>query len=52
MNYYKLLETSPNASDEVIRMAYKALVKKYHPDSYKGDLDEAQKIMAEINLSE
>lgn len=49
MNYYELLEISPNASDEVIRMAYKALVKKYHPDSYKGDLDKAQKIMAEIN---
>lgn len=49
MNYYELLEISPNASDEVIRMAYKALVKKYHPDSYKGDLGEAQKIMADIN---
>nr|WP_300677245.1 DnaJ domain-containing protein [uncultured Acetatifactor sp.] len=40
---------SPNASDEVIRMAYKALVKKYHPDSCKEDLGEAQKIMADIN---
>lgn len=49
MNYYELLEISPNASDEVIKMAYKALVKKYHPDSYKGDLNEAQRIMAEIN---
>lgn len=49
MNYYELLEIAPNASDEVIRMAYKALVKKYHPDSYKGDADEAQRIMAEIN---
>ncbi len=48
-NYYELLEISTNASDEVIRMAYKALVKKYHPDSYNGDLDETQKIMAEIN---
>lgn len=49
MNYYELLEISPNASDEVIKTAYKALVKKYHPDSYKGDLDEAQRIMADIN---
>ena len=49
MNYYDLLEISPNASDEVIRMAYKALVKKYHPDSCKEDLGEAQKIMADIN---
>lgn len=49
MNYYDLLEISPNASEEVIKMAYKALVKKYHPDSYKGDLDEAQRIMTDIN---
>lgn len=49
MDYYELLEISPNASDEVIRMAYKALVKKYHPDTYQGDLDKAQRIMADIN---
>ena len=32
-DYYKILEISETASDEVIHMAYKALVKKYHPDS-------------------
>ena len=32
MNLYELLEVSSNASPEVIRMAYKALAKKYHPD--------------------
>lgn len=32
-DYYKILEVSEDASDEVIHMAYKALVKKYHPDS-------------------
>ena len=31
-NYYEILEVSPNASQEVIEKAYKALVKKYHPD--------------------
>ncbi len=31
-NYYELLEVSENASPEVIEKAYKALVKKYHPD--------------------
>ncbi len=31
-NYYDILEVSPNASEEVVKMAYKALVKKYHPD--------------------
>ena len=31
-NYYEILEVSQNASQEVIEKAYKALVKKYHPD--------------------
>lgn len=31
-NYYDWLEVSPIASPEVIEKAYKALVKKYHPD--------------------
>ena len=31
-NYYKILEVHKNASDEIIKVAYKALVKKYHPD--------------------
>ena len=32
-NYYEILEVSENASQEVIELAYKALVKKYHPDT-------------------
>lgn len=32
VNYYEILEVSENASKEVIEKAYKALVKKYHPD--------------------
>lgn len=32
MNYYDILEISPKASQEVVNMAYKALVRKYHPD--------------------
>lgn len=31
-SYYEILEVSQNASPEVIEKAYKALVKKYHPD--------------------
>jgi len=37
MNYYDLLEVSPNASGEVIRAAYKSLMQRYHPDRNPGD---------------
>lgn len=37
INYYKILEVSSDASEEVIRVAYKALAKKYHPDAYKDE---------------
>lgn len=33
MNYYEILEIANTASEEVIKGAYKALVKKYHPDN-------------------
>ncbi len=33
MNYYDVLQVSTGASDEVIKAAYKSLVKKYHPDA-------------------
>ena len=33
MNYYEILQVSSDASDEVIKAAYKTLVKKYHPDN-------------------
>ena len=32
-NYYKILEINSGASEEVIKAAYKALIKKYHPDN-------------------
>lgn len=32
MDCYKILEISPDASDEDIRKAYKRLALKYHPD--------------------
>lgn len=48
-NYYEILEISPKASDEVIKMAYKALVKKYHPDVFSGSPEVANQKMQEIN---
>lgn len=49
MNYYEILEVSVNASKEVIKNAYRALIKKYHPDSYVGDKMYAQEMVKKIN---
>lgn len=51
MNYYELLQVREDASDEVIKMAYKALVKKYHPDTYEGDKSFAEAKMKEVNAA-
>lgn len=45
---YKVLGVSSGASDEEVTKAYRALVKKYHPDLHPGD-EEAAKKMSEIN---
>lgn len=37
IDYYEILEVRENASEEVIKMAYKALALKYHPDR-SGDV--------------
>ena len=49
-NYYEILEVSEKASPEVIEKAYKALVKKYHPDLQPDDKkQEAENRIKEIN---
>lgn len=48
-DYYKILGVDPEAESEVIVFAYKALVKKYHPDIHKAG--NAQERMKEINLA-
>ena len=37
-DYYKILEIQPDASLEVMNNAYRALVRKYHPDQFHTTL--------------
>ena len=50
-NYYDLLEISHTASEEVIRAAYKAKVKLWHPDNFQGEQEKekATKNMHNLN---
>ncbi len=32
-DYYEVLQVPPDASDETIRSAYRALAKQHHPDT-------------------
>lgn len=49
MNYYEILKVSKNASEQQIKDSYKMLIKKYHPDIYKGNKEFAEKTSAELN---
>ena len=48
-DYYRTLGVIDDAEDIVIRAAYKALAQRYHPDKWKGEQQEANKRMSDIN---
>lgn len=51
---YSVLGVSPSATDDEIKAAYRALVRKYHPDNYADDnplKDLANEKMAEVNAA-
>lgn len=50
-DFYATLHVLPSADIDVIKAAYRALSKRYHPDSYIGDKDFATKRMQDINAA-
>ena len=48
-DYYAILHVLPSAEIDVIKAAYRALSRKYHPDTFEGDKAYASKRMQEIN---
>jgi len=49
LTYYEILNIKTNATDKEIKNAYRALAKKYHPDTYKGNKNVAEEKMKQIN---
>lgn len=50
-DHYQTLGVLNCAEDIVITAAYKALAKKYHPDTWKGERQHAEAKMVQINIA-
>jgi hypothetical protein len=51
VDQYRILGVMRDAEQVVITAAYRALASMYHPDRWKGDINEATRKMAEINVA-
>lgn len=49
IDYFQLLGIDINSNAEEIKRAYRNCVKKYHPDVFPGDKEDAEYIMSVIN---
>lgn len=49
MNYYDVLGVRTDASFDEIKVAYRNMIKAFHPDFYKGNKEFAQKKTIEVN---
>jgi DnaJ-class molecular chaperone len=50
-NYYEILGVSQSADLDEIKLAYRRLASKFHPDKYQGDKKVADEIMKQINVA-
>ena len=48
-DYYEILEVSRRASPETINAAWRALCKKYHPDTHGGNAAQAEEAVKKLN---
>src|SRR5262249_5250179 len=44
IDYYEVLQVTPNAEEEIIQAAYRRLAAKWHPDRRPGDEEGAQQM--------
>ena len=48
-DYYAILGVLPSIEPTALKAVYLALVKKYHPDVYKGNIADAERITKQLN---
>ena len=46
---YAILGVLPGAEEVVVTAAFRALAQRYHPDRWRGDIEDAHRRMSEIN---